>query len=199
MTMGAMLPAAAEAGEREKRRRILRQVLRRTASVRPYPRRPRRSPRPLLLADPDSQILMTRLEAITARLDGLAGDAAFGRALTDSDGLLTATQIAKEYGLSAMAFNALLARQGIQFKKNGQWLLYARYAGEGYTRTTYTTIVHRTGQRSIVPITKWTPQGRRFLYDFLKGRGMEPGRAVTREGMAAPAEGGGGGGLAAAV
>jgi len=123
--------------------------------------------------------LLDAMERMDVRMGAIAGDVAFGRAVADAPDLISATQIAKEYGLSAIAFNLLLAELKVQYKKSGQWLLYARYEGKGYTRTVYTTIVHHTGKKSIVLITKWTPRGRRFLYDLLAGRGMVPGGILT--------------------
>lgn len=45
--------------------------------------------------------------------------------LSDSDSLVTTTQIAKEYGCGAKVFNRLLHLHGIQYRANGQWVLYA--------------------------------------------------------------------------
>jgi len=125
--------------------------------------------------------LMAAMDRVDARMGAIAGDAAFGRAVADAPDLLSATQIAKEYGLSAVAFNQLLAGLGVQYKKSGQWLLYAKYEGQGYTRTVYTTIVHRDNKKSVVLTTKWTPRGRKFLYGLLAGRGVEPGAVVTEK------------------
>ena len=44
--------------------------------------------------------------------------------LSDSDSLVTTTQIAKEYGCGAKVFNRLLHLHGIQYRANGQWVLY---------------------------------------------------------------------------
>lgn len=41
--------------------------------------------------------------------------------LSDSDSLVTTTQIAKEYGCGAKVFNRLLHLHGIQYRTNGQW------------------------------------------------------------------------------
>lgn len=45
----------------------------------------------------------------------------------------TATEIAKEMGFrSATSLNNDLAKRKIQFKQNGTWILYSRYADKGY-------------------------------------------------------------------
>lgn len=46
---------------------------------------------------------------------------------------LAITQIASDYGMSAVAFNKLLQTVGIQHKVNGQWILYKAFMGKGYT------------------------------------------------------------------
>ncbi len=49
------------------------------------------------------------------------------------DSLVTTTQIAKEYGCGAKVFNRLLHLYGIQYRANGQWVLYSEHHGKGYT------------------------------------------------------------------
>ncbi|WP_249686015.1 phage antirepressor KilAC domain-containing protein, partial [Bacillus velezensis] len=51
-----------------------------------------------------------------------------------SDLLLT-TQIDEDYGMSAIAFNKLLHKYGIQYNLHKQWLLYSKYKGLGYTKS----------------------------------------------------------------
>lgn len=81
------------------------------------------------------------------------------------------TLIAKDYGLSAREFNARLHEYRIQFRINGTWALYQDYAGNGYTHdNVYTT---RDSKRAVNHMC-WTQKGRRFLYDFLKERGVLP-------------------------
>ncbi len=53
--------------------------------------------------------------------------------LSDSDSLVTTTQIAKEYGCGAKVFNRLLHLHGIQYRANGQWVLYSEHHGKGYS------------------------------------------------------------------
>ena len=49
------------------------------------------------------------------------------------------TQIAKDYGMSAVAFNKMLHDFGIQYPMRNSWVLYAEYANLGYTQSrTYT-------------------------------------------------------------
>lgn len=90
-------------------------------------------------------------------------------------GLVTITQIAKDYGMSGQRMNALLNRLCIQYKSSsGQWLLYAKYQDKGYTHSRTIDIVRSDGRSDIVMETKWTQKGRLFLYEKLKTAGLLP-------------------------
>ena len=80
------------------------------------------------------------------------------------------TLIAKDYGYSAVKFNALLHEYKIQFAVGGTWELYQEYADCGYTHNN----VHytKTGHNKVHMC--WTQKGRLFLYDFLKNEGILP-------------------------
>ena len=80
------------------------------------------------------------------------------------------TLIAKDYGYSAVKFNALLHEYKIQFAVGGTWELYQEYADCGYTHNN----VHytKTGHNKVHMC--WTQKGRLFLYDFLKKAGILP-------------------------
>jgi len=78
--------------------------------------------------------------------------------------------IAKDYGMSAVAFNKLLHRLRVQFRIGKTWLLYQEHQGFGYTVTnTYT----KNGVTSFIH-TCWTPKGRYWLYELLKSNGFLP-------------------------
>ena len=79
--------------------------------------------------------------------------------------------IAKDYGMSAIAFNKLLHDLGIQYKQSGTWLLYQEYAGFGYTKSS-TYLDENTGFTKMN--TKWTQKGRLFLYETLKANDILP-------------------------
>ena len=81
------------------------------------------------------------------------------------------TLIAKDYGMSAIAFNKLLHDLGIQYKQSGTWLLYQEYAGFGYTKSS-TFLDEATGFTKMN--TKWTQKGRLFLYETLKANDILP-------------------------
>ena len=87
-----------------------------------------------------------------------------------SKDLVVTTAIAKDYGLSAQAFNNLLHNLGIQYKRDGQWFLYQKYADQGYTQTK--TNVLDNGH--VATWMYWTHKGRHFLYGVLKSEGILP-------------------------
>jgi Rha family phage regulatory protein len=93
--------------------------------------------------------------------------------------LLSVSKIAKDYGMSAIKFNRLLNKLGVQYKQGDIWLLYAKYQDKGYTQTTTHVI---DAERSRVS-TKWTQKGRLFLYDLLKQHGVLP--LIEKEGESA--------------
>lgn len=88
--------------------------------------------------------------------------------------LISTTLIAKDYGRSARWLNKLLAENKIQFQQRGVWLLYDKYARQGYTSTKKDLFVDSTGKQHTKAHTYWTQKGRLFLYDFLKQKGYLP-------------------------
>lgn len=91
-----------------------------------------------------------------------------------STDLMLVSQIADDYGMSAIQFNKLLKEHGIQYKMSNQWLLYSKYRGKGYTKSETTTFNHTDGRPGVNLLTKWTQKGRLFLYEFLKDKGILP-------------------------
>lgn len=90
-----------------------------------------------------------------------------------SDSLLTTTEIAKDYGLSARKLNKLLAELHVQFKQSGRWFLYAAHAEAGYAQSKTFVYDEETGKSSTH--LYWTQKGRLFIYETLKHeRGLLP-------------------------
>lgn len=89
-------------------------------------------------------------------------------------GLVTITQIAKDYGMSGKKMNDILHDIGIQYKQSGQWLLYSKYHCMGYTHSETVDIVRADGRPDVKMNTKWSQKGRIFLYDKLKENGILP-------------------------
>lgn len=87
---------------------------------------------------------------------------------------LTVTQIAKEYGMSAVSFNKLLHELGIQYKMNKQWVLYQKYADAGYVESKTVTFDYNDGTKGTSLNTQWTQKGKTFLYNLLKENNILP-------------------------
>lgn len=87
---------------------------------------------------------------------------------------LPITILSKDYGWTAQQMNKFLHKQGIQYKLQKTWLLYAKYQDKGYTRsetfpyTDHNGIVHNSIS------TKWTQSGRLFIYELMKAAGNLP-------------------------
>ena len=82
--------------------------------------------------------------------------------------------IAKDYGWSAMRMNEYLHEKGIQFKQGDIWLLYQKYAPNGYTKTNTHIYEDSKGIQHTKVHTKWTQKGRLFIYEQLKVDGIYP-------------------------
>lgn len=91
-----------------------------------------------------------------------------------SKGLLTITQISKDYGMSGQKLNSLLHAFGVQYKQSGQWLLYSKYHGKGYAQSETIEFKRSDGSPDTKLETKWTQKGRLFIYARLKANGILP-------------------------
>lgn len=135
-----------------------------------------------VLLNPDTIIrLATRLKeerALNQKHKQIIGElkpkADYVDKILKNKGLVTITQIAKDYGMSGQAMNSLLHELGVQYKQSGQWLLYKEHHGKGYTHSETIDITRSDGRPDIKMNTKWTQKGRLFLYDLLKENGVLP-------------------------
>ena len=94
--------------------------------------------------------------------------------ILQSKALVTITAIAKDYGMSAKAFNKKLHELKVQFKQGHQWFLYSEYHNCGYTHSETVEYTHKDGRKDVTMNTKWTQKGRLFLYELLKKNGLVP-------------------------
>lgn len=119
-----------------------------------------------------------QLEAEAKQKDILINDMRKGNdylnAILQSNGTVTTTQIAQDYGMSAVALNRKLAEMRVQHKVNGQWILYATHQAKGYVHSRTLNLTHRDGRPYTCMMTEWTQRGRLFLYDALKEVGVLP-------------------------
>lgn len=88
-----------------------------------------------------------------------------------SPSLIPTNVIAKDYGMSAVAFNRMLERMGIQYKRGGIWEIKAQYQDQGYLQT---ETFQREESGETYCWNKWTEKGRQFLYDTLKAHEILP-------------------------
>lgn len=92
----------------------------------------------------------------------------------NSKDLLSIGKIAKDFGKSAVWLNKWLHDQGVQYKQGEIWLLYQKYAEQGYTNTKTQTYNGNDGAVHTKVHTYWTQKGRLFIYDLLKTNGILP-------------------------
>lgn len=119
-----------------------------------------------------------QLEAEAKQKDILINDMRKGNdylnTILQSNGTVTTTQIAQDYGMSAVALNRKLAEMRVQHKVNGQWILYATHQAKGYVHSRTLNLTHRDGRPYTCMMTEWTQRGRLFLYNALKEVGVLP-------------------------
>lgn len=88
--------------------------------------------------------------------------------------LISISKIAKDYGMSAVKMNDLLRDMGIQYRQGNVWLLYQKYAAQGYTSTKTHEYIGSDGTNHAKTATYWTQKGRLFIYNKLKDNGILP-------------------------
>jgi len=97
-----------------------------------------------------------------------------------SNGALSVSQIAKDYGLSAELLNLILRAEGVQYRSGKQWLLKAKYQSLGYTKSE--TGINDQGRSYIN--TKWTQAGRLFIHRLLESKGITAEYGPSEQGLA---------------
>ena len=98
----------------------------------------------------------------------------YARHILSSQQTVTVTQIAQDYGFTAVRFNELLMHLRIQHKVGGQWILYAPHVHRGYVQSFSSYYVKPDGEVQVKVHTRWTQSGRLFLYEELKRVGILP-------------------------
>ncbi len=89
-----------------------------------------------------------------------------------SDETMTVTQIAADYDMSARQLNRILHDAGIQHKVNGQWILYKKHMGMGYTKSRTINITRIDGSPDTVINTEWSQKGRLLIHKILTANGI---------------------------
>lgn len=111
---------------------------------------------------------------LTQQVAELQPKASYYDLVLQCPGLLSMTEIAKDYGMSAKGMNKKLHELGVQFNQSGVWFLYARYQSEGYTQTKTQNYSRPDGTQGTRTHMYWTQKGRVFLYYLLKEQGILP-------------------------
>lgn len=135
-----------------------------------------------VLLNPDTIIsLAQQLKEEKAKTAKLAPAAEYARNFLLASGGRLVSSIAKDYGMSAQRFNQILNALDIQCRKGGQWLLYQKYTGKGYTETRVNLIPHNDGRPHQHPETLWTARGCAFLAKQLAKAGIVPTKQSEAE------------------
>lgn len=92
--------------------------------------------------------------------------------ILESPSAMATSQVAADYNLSAKALNKILFEAGIQHNVNGQWILYKRHMGKGYTKSKTIPIVRSDGSHDARILTQWTQKGRLLIHEILTARGI---------------------------
>lgn len=134
------------------------------------------------LLNPDTIISLARqLKEEKAKTAKLAPAAEYAQNFLLASGGRLVSSIAKDYGMSAKRLNRLLHALGIQYCQGGQWILYQKYTGKGYTETRVNLIPHNDGKTHQHPETLWTARGCAFLAKQLAKAGIVPTKQSEAE------------------
>ena len=130
--------------------------------------------RALKIADRKIISLEHKNEALQLELEEARKQTDYLDLILQTKDMLTTTQIAQDYGVSANKFNQILKQVGIQRKVNGQWILYTKYQGKGYIASRTFDYVGKDNKVHSKITTVWTQLGRRFIYEKLKDNDIYP-------------------------
>lgn len=92
-------------------------------------------------------------------------------------GLMTMTEIAKDFGMSAVTLNKILAEKKVQFRQGKHWVIAQKYAGKGYAAYepyAYKKQTSKGMEKGVHNNLKWTQKGRKFIYDLLAEDDIHP-------------------------
>ena len=97
------------------------------------------------------------IDTYEKEIENLSPKAQYFEKVLSSDDAVQVSIIAKDYGMSARVFNLLLHEMHIQYKigNKGAWLLYQKYANEGYTKS---KTFYRTDGECVIH-SYWTQRG----------------------------------------
>ena len=92
-----------------------------------------------------------------------------------NENCLTATEVAKSWGMDVTSFNQLLKNMGIQHRKHGRWQLSKDLENQGLAEDRHFLYYSLRGQQRARTYLVWTPEGVRYLNRrFLSGDSEQP-------------------------
>lgn len=91
----------------------------------------------------------------------------------NNPGLMTTTEIAKDFGWTANKLNKYLASKKVIYRQGKHWVFYQKYAGKGYGQYEPFPFI-KEGETGVFNNLKWTQRGRKFIYDLLAEDGIHP-------------------------
>jgi len=103
------------------------------------------------------QALATQIEVMIPKIE-------YHDAVLKSKTLMTTTEIAADYGMSARKLNQILSNENIQYKRGNRWYLYSQHSAKGYTQSK--TALYDDGCKTKTSM-QWTQVGREFIYELL--------------------------------
>lgn len=93
--------------------------------------------------------------------------------ILESRETMSTSQIAKDYGIKRRTLNKILREEGVQHNVNGQWILYRKHMGMGYTKSKTIPITRSDGSPDTKMHTQWTQKGRMMIHEILTRRGIK--------------------------
>lgn len=119
-------------------------------------------------------LLTAQNQKLVGQISELQPKADYYDNVLNSPELLTVSEIAKEFGLTARKLNNLLNIWGYQYKVNGTWLLREKYDDLGWTKVKTTLFTHNSGEQGSSTLTYWTQAGRNAIHEILKAHNFLP-------------------------
>lgn len=92
--------------------------------------------------------------------------------ILESTSAMATSQIAADYDLTAQRLNKILKEVGIQHNVNGQWILYKKHMGQGYTKSKTIQFTRSDGRPDSKVCTQWSQKGRLLIHNILTSRGI---------------------------
>ena len=80
-----------------------------------------------------------------------------------SENCLTATEVARSWGMDVKSFNQLISRMGIQRRKHGRWQLVKELQQHGLAEDRHFLYYSLRGQQKSRTYLVWTPEGVDYL------------------------------------